>query len=87
MRRNLEGIEYGYLRSNNLSLKYRWITPLVCKISEFRNNPVALDLSKGIQCGVPSDLTGSCSAKRSLHNKVRINLLVLLPSSIYKIYQ
>ena len=45
--------------------------------------PVALDLSKGIPCGVPLDLTVSCSAKRlSLHNKVRISLLVLLSSSI-----
>jgi len=26
--------------------------------------PVALDLSKGIPCGVPSDLSGTLSAKR-----------------------
>jgi len=56
---------------------------LYINILLFRNYPVALDLSKGIPCGVPLDLTVSCSAKRlSLHNKVRISLLVLLSSSI-----
>ena len=41
--------------------------------------PFALHLSKGIPCGVPSDLSGSLSAKRrSLHSKFRIILLVLL---------
>ena len=53
----------------------------------FRNNPVALDLSICIPCGVSPDLTVSCSALRSLHNKVRISLQVLLRSSIYQKWQ
>jgi len=30
----------------------------------FHNYPLPLDLSKGIPCGVPSDLSGTLSAKR-----------------------
>ena len=49
-----------------------------------RNYPVALNMSMCLLCGVPTDLTGSCSALRSVHNKTRISLQALLYSSIYK---
>ena len=49
-----------------------------------RNYPVALNMSMCFLCGVPTELTGSCSALRSVHNKTRISLQALLYSSIYK---
>ena len=68
-------------------LKGRWFDPLHkthFALQLFWNYPVALDMSEDIQCGVATDLTGSCSALWSFHNKVRISLQVLLRSSIYK---